>query len=75
MKDRSDLERERDNLRVELNMLRNKTNLQENNIQELKNNLESKVSRFLGMALHSCYVCGDNIGFLSFCLFYCYLDI
>ncbi|XP_066930488.1 centrosomal protein of 83 kDa-like [Clytia hemisphaerica] len=42
MKDRGDLERERDTLRMEVNMVKNKYTVQENNLQDLKTKLEEK---------------------------------
>ena len=45
MKDRSELEQERDSLRVELNLLKNKYNVCESNLNDLKKALELKVSK------------------------------
>ncbi|XP_057307127.1 centrosomal protein of 83 kDa-like [Hydractinia symbiolongicarpus] len=42
MKDRGELEQERDNLRMELNMLKNKFAIQEASLQQLKKSLEEK---------------------------------
>jgi len=45
VKDRGDLERERDSLRMEANMLKNKLTLQESNVQDLKSSIEEKVRK------------------------------
>lgn len=42
MKDRGELEQERDSLRMELNMLKNKFTIQEASLQQLKKSLEEK---------------------------------
>ena len=43
LKERGDLERERDTLRMETNMLKNKMAIQENSMQDLKTSIEEKV--------------------------------
>ena len=45
MKERGELERERDTLRMESNMLKNKIAIQENNMQDLKSSVEEKVCK------------------------------
>ena len=45
MKDRSELEQERDSLRMELNLLKNKYNVCESNLNDLKKALELKVRK------------------------------
>ena len=45
MKDRSELEQERDSLRMELNLLKNKYNVCESNLNDLKNALELKLRK------------------------------
>lgn len=61
MKDRSDLERERDSLRVELNMLKNKANIHENSIQQLRSSLEAKVRSMV--YIRSFFVDSFNLAF------------
>ena len=60
MKDRGDLERERDSLRMEANMLKNKLTLQESNIQDLKSSIEEKVRD-----LYTHLICIDFLFYFS----------